>query len=67
MNAADLNTVRELLGHKSLRMTQRYAHLSPEHKRAAIGLIDNAFGEICCSAGDTPTDTGEIVAFPMRR
>jgi hypothetical protein len=44
MNGADLNTVRELLGHKSLKMTLRYAHLSEAHKDGAIKLIDRAFG-----------------------
>ena len=42
MKGADLNTVRELLGHKSIKMTLRYAHLSPSHKQRAIKLIDEA-------------------------
>ena len=36
MSGTDLYTVKELLGHSNFDMTQRYAHLSPEHKAAAV-------------------------------
>ena len=36
----DINTVKELLGHKDLRMTTRCRHLSPEKLRKAIRVLD---------------------------
>ncbi len=39
MAAVDLNTVRELLGHKSIAMALRYAHLAPEHKATAVEVL----------------------------
>ncbi len=40
MAGVDLMTVKELLGHKSIEMTMRYAHLAPEHKMRAINVLD---------------------------
>jgi site-specific recombinase XerC len=36
MAGVDLRTVQQFLGHSSIAMTMRYAHLSPEHGRTAI-------------------------------
>lgn len=41
MAGVDLNTTRELLGHASLDMTLRYAHLAPDHKAAAVAVLGN--------------------------
>ena len=41
MAGVDINTVRELMTHSDIKMTLVYAHLSPDHKAAAL---DRAFG-----------------------
>jgi integrase len=35
-----LNTVRDLLGHSSVAMSLRYAHLAPDQRREAVAKID---------------------------
>lgn len=35
-----VNDIRELLGHKSITMTLRYAHLSPLHKSKVETILD---------------------------
>jgi integrase len=37
---ATLQEVKDLLGHNSLAMVMRYAHLSPEHLRKAVARLD---------------------------
>jgi integrase len=40
MAGVDLATVQELLGHKSILMTKRYSHPTPEHKKQAVEKLD---------------------------
>ncbi len=40
MAGVPLATVSKLLGHKSLSMTMRYAHLSPKHMLSAVRVLD---------------------------
>lgn len=37
--------LQQLLGHKDLRMTMRYAHLSAEHLQQAVNRLDVVMGE----------------------
>lgn len=40
MRGASLKDVQEILGHADLRMTNRYAHLSPAHLRGAVERLE---------------------------
>ena len=40
MAGVDMRTVGEILGHKTMQMTQRYAHLSPEHLKDAVAKMN---------------------------
>jgi len=49
MAGVDIRTVQELLGHKTIGMTIRYAHLAPKHTLAAVERLD--------APTEQPTDT----------
>jgi integrase len=53
MAGVDIRTVQELMGHKTIAMTVRYAHLAPKHTLAAVERLDAPTGE----PTDTTTDT----------
>jgi len=44
MEGVDLYAVGQILGHKTPRMTQRYAHLSPDYMAASVGKLDGIMG-----------------------
>jgi len=58
MAGVDLMTVKELLGHASVTMTMRYAHLAPDHRMRAIKTLDSAYqtGTKSDTVGNSGTD-----------
>jgi site-specific recombinase XerD len=40
MRGVPLKAIQELLGHASIEMTMRYAHLAPDVAREAVKLLD---------------------------
>ncbi|MFX0198639.1 MAG: tyrosine-type recombinase/integrase [Candidatus Hodarchaeota archaeon] len=54
MKGNDLTTVRELMGHKDIKMTLRYSHLSPAHKMSAVQSLIQSKKE---GQTETGTDT----------
>ena len=45
LRGTPLYTIKELMRHKDIKMTMRYAHLIPDHKREAINGIEQTLHE----------------------
>jgi integrase len=45
MRGVHIRAPQQLLGHKTLAMTQRYSHLAPEQLQNAVKLLDGVIGE----------------------
>lgn len=63
MMGVDLRTVQELMGHKDIRMTCRYAHLAPGHKLGAVELLGQ-WGQKTANETGTTTGTGKFSGIP---
>ena len=44
-DGTDLFQVKELMGHKSIAMTARYSHLSPDTLRRAVKSMESAMSQ----------------------
>jgi site-specific recombinase XerD len=62
MNGVDLRTVAELMGHKTIQMTMRYAHLAPAHTLAAVERLVAQHG---ASATKTATSVAAEPISPI--
>ena len=63
MRTNDLPSTQKLLGHKSPRMTQRYAHLSKGHLQVEMQVFDAGWTKMWAqnsASGSTTKDTSEL-------
>jgi integrase len=74
MAGVDIRTVAELMGHKSLQMTMRYAHLASQHNAQAVAKLDKVLSNRDEAPGATDTKTrtkvaptawGKLIKFPQ--
>jgi len=64
MNGVELVTVKELLGHKSINMTLRYAHLSPSHKQSAVNTLNYNYSHKLVTKGDKVAAYKSVSCYP---
>jgi integrase len=57
MRGATIKDVQELLGHKDIKMTIRYAHLSKEHKKKPVNLLKGLTSYV-------KSDKSQMFTFP---
>jgi integrase len=55
-----LTEVRDLLGHSTIKMTERYAHLAPENVRAAVARLETDRSR--SGHAETPDAAGVVVS-----
>jgi integrase len=47
MHGVPLTVIKELMGHATIDMTERYAHLSPDTRREAVAVLDRPLAPAC--------------------
>jgi len=61
MKGAPLEDIADLLGHKSLTMTRRYAHLGPNKLHAVVSLLGATATTAATSESGTKASTSQVV------
>lgn len=60
----DLYTVKELLGHSVIAMTERYSHLAPGTLQNATRTLERAIESAEQERAEEKADAGQVVNFP---
>lgn len=64
---ATMHSVQKLLGHSTIAMTERYAHLAPSSLNEAVSLLEEkkeTFTEFWATGGQRQTENPTFVRFP---
>ena len=71
MKGASIKDAQELLGHKTMKMTLRYAHLSEDHKKKAVNLLNELtaprekfLSHFVANAAFEPSEKNQMLANP---
>jgi len=56
MAGVDIRTIQELMGHKDIKMTMRYSHPTPEHKKMAVKVLESIHTNFHTGAKSTNPD-----------
>jgi integrase len=69
-NGVDLYTVQRMLGHSTIRVTERYAHLAPKNLQVAADAL-NALQHTDSAGNNSPNTVGTVrnstILFPEER
>ena len=57
MQGESIFTIRDVLGHKTTAMTNRYSHLTADHRQAAISRLEEGFNEKITAAAKKAEET----------
>ena len=53
MAGVDIRTVAQLMGHRTIQMTMRYAHLAPDHNQSAVDRLASFSREVVATKSAT--------------
>ena len=60
MRVVPLKAIQELMGHSTIEMTMRYAHLSPDVKKDAVELLDRrSYGNLTATEAVLAANTAK--------